>query len=399
MRLHGHIALRAWLESLGATSDQLDRFLADEHLINLFIQRLFAKDWSENLPLFLEGLEINLDAFKALAEDMAELSLSAQDDKLIQLFASSNVPEYRSHLEFLISLRKAFYSLERNRLKKRAAEIEDQLYPTETDLQVAFNRIEAAEMKRRLGEMEENEYGDVAANYQSNAQFSMGKRQIASNTLEERTERQINFSTSRFNGKLLLRVAAIVIVLIGSVWIFMPEKESQFADNGGEIKKSEALETSTTKDSSEIVPVPGSDGNAPTIENTFDKKTDVSPAPPKTEVSYIASYEILGEVNRGFGLSKKRSIAVEVLSSMSQLEGYSIQGDTLRLYVNDLNAFRNGTIIDLDKCLKENVMKSDCVFYVATQSGFYSIKWVQTQEPLQPVQDEELITILKSYQP
>jgi hypothetical protein len=107
----------------------------------------------------------------------------------------------------------------------------------------------------------------------------------------------------------------------------------------------------------------------------------------------------LGEVNRGFGLSKKRSIAVEVLSSMSQLEGYNIQSDTLRLYVNDLNAFRNGTIIDLDKCLKENVTKSDCVFYVATQSGFYSIKWVQTQEPLQPVQDEELITILKSYQP
>jgi hypothetical protein len=399
MRSHGYIALRAWLESLGANSDQLDRFLADEHLINLFIQRLLAKDWADNLPLFLGGLEIDLDAFKALAEDMAELSLSAQDDKLIQLFASSNVPEYRSHLEFLISLRKAFYSLERNRLKKRAAEIEDQLYPTETDLQVAFNRIEAAEMKRRLGEMEENEYGDVAANYRSNAQFSMGKRQIASNTLEERTERQINFSTSRFNGKLLLRVAAIVIVLIGSVWIFMPERESQFADKGGEIKKSEALEPSTTRDSSVITPAPGSEGNSPTIENAFDNKTDVSPTPPKTEVSYIASYEILGEVNRGFGFSKKRSIAVEVLSSMSQLEGYNIQSDTLRLYVNDLNAFRNGKIIDLDKCLKENVTKSDCVFYVATQSGFYSIKWVQTQEPLQPIQDEQLITILKSYHP
>ena len=399
MRSHGHIALRAWLESLGATSDQLDRFLADEHLISLFIQRLLAKDWSENLPLFLEGLEINLDAFKALAEDMAELSLSAQDDKLIQLFASSNVPEYRSHLEFLISLRKAFYSLERNRLKKRAAEIEDQLDPTESDLEVAFNRIEVAEMKRRLGEMEENEYGDVASINQSTVQASKIKRQNASNTLEERNERQINFSTSRLNGKLVLRVAAIVIVLIGSVWIFFPDKESRFADKGDEIKKSEAVETSTAKDSSVIAPAPGSEGNAPTIENAFDKKTDVSPAPPKPQGSYIASYEILGEVNRGFGLSKKRSIVVEVLSSMSQLEGYNIQSDTLRLYVNDLNAFRSGTIIDLDKCLKENVTKSDCDFYVATKAGFYSIRWVQTKEPLQSVQDEEIITILKSYQP
>jgi hypothetical protein len=399
MRSHGHIALRAWLESLGATSDQLDRFLADEHLISLFIQRLLAKDWSENIPLFLEGLEIDLDAFKALAEDMAELSLSAQDDKLIQLFAASNVPEYRSHLEFLINLRKAFYSLERNRLKKLSAEIEVLLYPTESDLEVAFNRIEAAEMKRRLGKIEESEYGDVASKNQSTVQASNGGREILSNANEELDNKAFNPHTSRFNGKLFLRVAAIVIVLIGGVWIFMPERESQIADKGGKGMKSEALETSTTKDSSVIAPAPSSEGNAPTIENAFDRKTDVSPAPPKTEVSYIASYEILGEVNRGFGLSKKRSIAVEVLTSMSQLEGYSIQGDTLRLYVNDLNAFRNGTIIDLDKCLKENGTKSDCVFYVATQSGFYSIKWVQTQEPLQSVQDEELITILKSYQP
>jgi hypothetical protein len=397
MSSHGHIALRVWLESLGATSDQLDRFMADEHLISLFIQRLLAKDWSENLPLFLEGLEIDLDAFKALAEDMAELSLSVQDDKLIQLFASSNVLEYRSHLEFLVNLRKAFYSLERNRLKKRAAEIEDQLYPTETDLKVAFNRIEAAEMKRRLGEIEENENGDVAAKNQSTVQASNGGREILSNANEELDNKAFNPHTSRFNGKLFLRVAAIVIVLIGSVWIFMPERESQFADKGGKGMKSEALETSTTKDSSVIAPAPGSEGNAPTIENAFDKKTDVSPVPPKTEVRYIASYEILGEVNRGFGLSKKRSIAVEVLSSMSQLEGYSIQGDTLRLYVNDLNAFRNGTIIDLDKCLSDVESKPECDFYISSQSGFYVIHQFETQAKLQLVQDDQLITILRSY--
>lgn len=395
----GHIALRTWLESLGATSIQLDRFMTDEHLISLFIQRLLAKDWSENLPLFLEGLEIDLDAFKALAEDMAELSLSAQDDTLVQLFAAGNVPEYRSHLEFLISLRKAFYSLERNRLKKLSAEIEDQLYPTETDLEAAFNRIDAAEMKRRLGEIEEIEYGDVVAKNRSTAQFSMIKRQIASNALEERTEKQFNFSTNRFREKFLLRVAALVIALVGCVWVFWPEKESKFADKGGEMEKSETLETLDPQDSIVNSLKPNSEGNAPTIENAFDQKTNVSPAPPKSDASYIASYEILGEVNRGFGFSKKRSIAVEVLSSMSQLEVYNIQGDTLRLYVNDLNAFRNGTIIDLDKCLKENGSKSDCVFYIATQSGFYSIKWVQAQEPLQPVQDEQLITILKSYQP
>jgi hypothetical protein len=395
----GHIALRAWLESLGATSIQLDRFMTDEHLITLFIQRLLAKDWSENLPLFLEGLEIDLDAFKALAEDMAELSLTVQDDTLVQLFAAGNVPEYRSHLEFLISLRKAFYSLERNRLKKLSAEIEDQLYPTETDLEAAFNRIDAAEMKRRLGEIEEIEYGDVVSKNRSTAQYSKIKRQIASNALEERAEKQFNFSTNRLREKSLLRVAALVIALVGCVWIFWPEKEKELADNGHETVNTEARETLNSKDSIANSLSPGSTGNAPTIENAFDQKTNVSPASPKSDASYIASYEIIGEVNRGFGFSKKRSIAVEVLSSMSQLEVYNIQGDTLRLYVNDLNVFRNGSIIDLDKCLKENGSKSDCVFYVSTQSNFYSIKWVQSQEPLQPVQDEPLITILKSYVP
>jgi hypothetical protein len=397
MRSNGYIALRAWLESLGGTSDQLDRFLADEHLITLFIQRLLAKDWSENLPLFLEGLEIDLDAFKALAEDMAEQSLSAQDDTLVQLFAASNVPEYRSHLEFLISLRKAFYSLERNRLKKLSAEIEDQLYPTETDLKVAFNRIEAAAMKRRLGEIEGNEYGVVAANNLSTFQASISGREILSNANEEFDKEEFNSQTSRFNGKLVLRVAAILIVLIGSVWIFMPERESQFVDKGGERMKSEALKTATEKDSSVIAPAPGSEGNAPTIENAFDNKIDVSPAPPVTEVSYIASYEILGEVNRGFGFSKKRSIAVEVLSSMSQRERYSMQGDTLRLYVNNLNAFRNGTIIDIDRCLRDVESKSQCDFYISSQSGFYVIHKFETQAKLELVSDEQLITILRSY--
>jgi hypothetical protein len=399
MRSHGHIALRAWLESLGATSDQLDRFMADEHLISLFIQRLLAKDWEDNFPLFLEGLEIDLDAFKALAEEMAELSLSAQDDKLIQLFASSNVPEYRSHLEFLISLRKAFYSLERNRLKKRAAEIEDQLYPTETDLEVAFNRIEAAEMKRRLGGIEENEFGDGIANNQSTVQASKIKRQIASNTLEERTERQFNFSTSRFNGKLLLRVAAILIVLIGSVWIFMPERESQFADKGGERTNSEALETPTTRDSSAKTPAPGSDGNAPTIENVFDKKTDVSPSPLKTEVSYIASYEIVGQGDFGFSKTKKQSLIVQLLPSQSGMDTYMLRGDSLSIYANEMSMYRNGIVIDLDRCLKDDKSKSECIFYISTNSSYYTIQQVKSQTILQPVQDEQLITILKSYQP
>ncbi len=378
MNSHGHIALHNWLESLGATSIQLDRFMADEKSVLLFVQRMLLNDWSSNLPIFLESIEITIDhdAFVELAEAIAEKSLLSERDTIIQLFAVSSNPEYISHLQFTTNLRSAFYRLERSKLRKRASEIENQLFPNELDMEVAFNRIEAAAMKRKLKEIEEGEFPDTV--------YVRGGA---------------NTPVNIFSAKLFLRVAAIVITIIGSVWIFWPEKEKQFADSGNESVKSDALETFNPKDSIGNAPSPGAEEHTPTIENAFDQKTNVSPEPPKREASYIASYEILGEVNRGFGFSKKRSIAVEVLSSASQLEVYNVQGDTLRLYVNDLNAFRKGTIIDLDKCLKENGSKSDCVFYVATQSGFYSIRWVQAQEPLQSVQDEQLITILRSCQP
>jgi hypothetical protein len=378
MNSHGHIALRNWLESLGATSDQLDRSMADEKSIGLLVERMLKNDWSSNLPIFFQSLEITIDhdAFVELAEAIAEKSLLSEEDAIIQLFALSNIPEYVSHLQFLTNLRGAFYSLERSALRRRASEIENQLFPNERDIEVAFNRIEAAEMKRKLKEIEEGEFAGTC-----------------------NVRQEANTPVNRFSAKLFLRVAAIVITIIGSVWIFWPEKDKQLADNSEETIKSDGQELLNPNDSLGETGSTGTNENSPKHENAVENTTNVSPELPQRADSYIASYEILGEVNRGFGFSKKRSIAVEVLSSMSQLEVYNIQGDTLRLYVNDLNAFRNGSIIDLDKCLKENGSKSDCVFYVATQSGFYSIKWVQAQEPLQSVQDEQLITILKSYQP
>jgi len=376
MNSHGHIALRNWLESLGTNSNQLDIFMADEKSIRLLVERMLQNDWSSNLPIFFQSLEITIDhdAFVELAEAIAEKSLLSEEDTIIQLFALSNNPEYLSHLQFLANLRRSFYSLERSALRKRASEIENQLFPNERDMEVAFNRIEAAEMKRKLKEIEESEFA-VTGNVRCEA----------------------NTPVNRFSVKLFLRVAAIVITIIGSVWIFWPEKDKQLANKSEETIKSNGQELLNPNDSLGKTESTVTNENSPKHENAVENTTNVSPEPQKREPSYITSYEILGEVNRGFGFSKKRSIAVEILSSNSEL--YDIQGDTLRLYVNDLNAFKNGTIIDLDKCLKENVTKSDCFFYIATQSGFYSIRWVQAQEPLQSVQDEQLITRLKSYQP
>jgi hypothetical protein len=162
MNSSGHDALRYWLESVGVKSNQLDRFMADDRSIRSFIQQLLANDWSSNLPMFFEGLEfeITYDTYVALVEDIAEQSFLGDSDTITQLFASSDIPEFRSHLQFLNNFRKAFYRLERTKLRKRAEEIEDQLTPTGHDLEAAFSRIDAAEMKSRLKAIEEGEYAN-----------------------------------------------------------------------------------------------------------------------------------------------------------------------------------------------------------------------------------------------
>lgn len=392
MNSSGYITFRDWLDALASNAMYIDHVQFDDNMIRPLVDQLLTNDWKSNPFIRIEslGIDINRNNFVELAENIAEQSHARSYDFITQLFAASSCHEYHDHIDFLTNLESAFYLLERKKWKELSNEIENKNETDEEVLMAAFSRIEAAKMKEKLISIEQDVYAaaincSISANYAGVTNDKIG----------------LNNQNTRFRAKFLLRVAATIVAVIGCVWIFWPDRSREFAQRKEESKEIESPPTDTShlRESNDKSQITTPQRNANSKVKKDDKATVISPSSPLIEQSYFTSYEVLGEVNRGFGARSRRNIEVEVLSSMPQLERYSMQGDKLRLYVNDLNAFRSGIIIDIDKCLRDDCPKSDCVFYISTQSGFYAVQQVESQANLQKVKDEQTIIILSSYQP